>query len=358
MKFAVRGMARCASALVFCACAATTVSLCAAAPREVDDLNALRSRIEALKTELDKKEATRRESRDALRESERAISDANRALRALETASRGAQEELGELTRRRQGLGESVARQQAALGRMLAARYAAGPPDILRIALSGNDPNEAARSLVYLAALSGAVARLIGDFRAGAAELDGIAETVREKAARLETIESEKRDERKKILAETNERKRLLARLAGDIRNSRKEIRNLRGDESRLARIVEEIGKVLLKAPGAGYVATRRKGVITERLPEKSTDGAGSGLFSSLRGKLRLPVRGELVARFGSPRNEGRSASKGVFIRTAEGQTVRSVAPGRVVFRGLDAWFRKSSYRGPRGGLHVGLRKQ
>lgn len=331
MKFAVRGMARCASALV-CACAVATVSLCAAAPREVDDLNALRSRIEALKTELDKKEATRRESRDALRESERAISDANRALRALETASRGAQEELGELTRRRQGLGESVARQQAALGRMLAARYAAGPPDILRIALSGNDPNEAARSLVYLAALSGAVARLIGDFRAGAAELDGIAETVREKAARLETIESEKRDERKKILAETNERKRLLARLAGDIRNSRKEIRNLRGDESRLARIVEEIGKVLLKAPGAGYVATRRKGVITERLPEKSADGAESGLFSSLRGKLRLPVRGELVARFGSPRNEGRSASKGVFIRSAEGQTVRSVAPGRVVF--------------------------
>lgn len=331
MKSAVRGVARCASALA-CAYAAAAVSLCVAAPREVDDLNALRSRIGALKTELDKKEATRRESRDALRESERAISDANRALRALEAASRGAQEELGELKRRRQGLGESVARQQAALGRMLAARYAAGPPDILRIALSGNDPNEAARSLVYLAALSGAVARLIGDFRADAAELDGIAETVREKAARLETIESEKRDERKKILAETNERKRLLARLAGDIRNSRREIRNLRGDESRLARIVEEIGKVLLKAPGAGYVAARRKGVITERLPEKSADGAGSGLFSSLRGKLRLPVRGELVARFGSPRNEGRSASKGVFIRTTEGQTVRSVAPGRVVF--------------------------
>ena len=44
--------------------------------RDAEDLGALRSRIEALKTELDQKEASRRESRDALRESERAISDA------------------------------------------------------------------------------------------------------------------------------------------------------------------------------------------------------------------------------------------------------------------------------------------
>lgn len=324
-------MTRCVPALV-CVCASASISVCAAAPREVDDLNALRSRIEALRSGLDRKEATRRESRDSLRESERAISDANRALRALETSSRAAQEELGSLAEKRRHLGESMGRQQAALGRMLAARYAAGPPDVVRIALSGDNPNEAARNLVYVAALSRAVARLIGEFRVDSAELEDLAKTVREKAARLESIEAEKRAERQKILAETKERKRLLARLAGDIRTSRREIRNLQADESRLSRLVEEISKVLTAKPGAGYAPKRRTGLVTDKLPEKNTGGAEPGPFSSLRGKLRLPVRGELVARFGSPRNEGGSASKGLFIRSAEGQPVRSIAPGRVVF--------------------------
>lgn len=318
------------AAAVLCTAAISTV--CVATPREAEDLGALRARIQTLKTELDQKEASRRESRDALRTSEAAISDANRELRVLETQSRAAQEELRALSEKRSSLGESLERQQAALGRVLAARYAAGPPDVVRIALSGNDPNEAARNLVYLEALSRAGARLITDFRSGATELEHLSASAREKAARLEGIEAEKRAERQKILAETLERKNLLERLAGDIRKSRREIRNLVADESRLSRIVEEIGKVLSAKPGAGYAPKQRKGMSNDALPQKPASGEEPGLFSSLRGKLRLPVRGELVARFGSPRTEGGGASKGVFIRSAEGQSVRSIAPGRVVF--------------------------
>lgn len=329
----IRGASATGRAAVCAAvCAAALSTACIAASQEADDLQALRSRIEALKSELDQKEASQRESRDALRESERAISDASRELRSLEAESRSAQTELQNLSGKRRDLSESLARQQAALGRMLAARYAAGPPDVVRIALAGNDPNEAARSLVYLKALSRAAARLITDFRAGAAALEQITQSVRGKAVRLEDIEAEKRVERQKILAETRERKRLLDRLAGDIRKSRREIKSLLANESRLARLVQEISKVLSAKPGAGYAPRRRGSVVTNKVPEKNQDGFETSPFSDLRGKLRLPVRGELMARFGSPRKEGGGASKGVFIRSAEGQPVKSVAPGRVVF--------------------------
>jgi septal ring factor EnvC (AmiA/AmiB activator) len=53
--------------------------------------------------------------------------------------------------------------------------------------------------------------------------------------------------------------------------------------------------------------------------------------FESLRGQLRLPVRGDLVAKFGGKHGDGPSW-KGVFIRTDEGAEVRAVAGGRVVF--------------------------
>lgn len=303
--------------------------------RDAEDLGALRSRIEALKTELDQKEASRRESRDALRESERAISDAGRELRALETESHAAQEELKEMAAKRRLLGDGLSRQQAALGRLLAARYASGPPDamrdVVRVALSGIDTNDAARDLYYLGVLSRAAARLLGAFRTSAAELEEVAQALREKATRLEEIEAGKRTEREKILAESRERKRVLDRLAGDIRAGRREIKGLVADESRLARLVEEIGKVLSAKPGAGYSRREPRGIATDKVPEPGTADA-DGAFSRLRGKLRLPVRGELVARFGSQRGEGGGTSKGIFIRSAAGQQVRAIAAGRVVF--------------------------
>ena len=56
------------------------------------------------------------------------------------------------------------------------------------------------------------------------------------------------------------------------------------------------------------------------------------GVFTRLKGLLRLPVRGELVSRFGSPRPDGGPSWKGLFIRAPAGQEVKAVAGGRVVF--------------------------
>ena len=54
--------------------------------------------------------------------------------------------------------------------------------------------------------------------------------------------------------------------------------------------------------------------------------------FSTLKGSLRLPVRGELAGRFGTPHPEGGISAKGVFIRAPEGEQVRAVGAGRVVY--------------------------
>jgi septal ring factor EnvC (AmiA/AmiB activator) len=100
----------------------------------------------------------------------------------------------------------------------------------------------------------------------------------------------------------------VLEKIAAEMRAARREIQVAEADERRLARLIEEIGKVLTARPGAGM----------ERLPEPGAR------FSSLRGRLSLPVRGEARRRGGG--------AKGVFIRAPEGESVRAVAPGRVVF--------------------------
>jgi len=266
--------------------------------------------------------ASRREARDALRDSERAISDANRALATLESERRALRRDSKALEARERSLKKDLAAQQDALGRVLEARHEGGAPDALRLVLSGEDPAEVARKLYYLSHVSRAVAELVEQFRSGLADLAQVRAKTREKTARLAEVEQAQRADRKRIVAERAERRRVLARIASEIRHDRKEIGVLRADEARLSRLVEEIGRVLAARPPRGYARI-------ERVPELGSPG---GAFGELRGKLRLPVRGELIGRFGAPRQAGGINLKGLFIRAAEGQPVRAIAAGQVVF--------------------------
>ena len=311
------GPAAAACVIAFAAALATT----ATAAAENDDLAALRSRIGALRAEMESGESSRKEARDALRESEGAISDANRSLRELDAERGAVRDELSRARAGRDALAASTERQRVLLGRVLASRYLAGPPDALRAILGGGDPNELPRRLHYLGELSRAAARLIDRMRADLEQLSGLEELSRERAARLDAIEAERRTERQKLLAQGRERRRLLDGLSAEIRRQRRELKALLADETRLTRLVQEIGVVIRARPKAGFVRN-------ETVPA----AGASGPFSALQGLLHLPVRGELPKRSAGQRKGDAAAAKGVFIKAREGDAVRSVAAGRVVF--------------------------
>ena len=265
----------------------------AASPEE---LAALRKRIDALSAELQAKEATQREARDGLRESERAISAVNRKLNDISVESRDVRAEAARLATERDALERRLAVQQQAVERMLLARYAGGAPDAVRVALSGDDPAGIGRRLQYAGELARAAAALIAGYRDGLRRLARLVEEAQLKRARLGELEAARRAERATLVQQRGERRRVLASLGAELRRDRRQIKVLRADEARLARLVEELARAVPSLPGQVK-------------------------FSSLRGRLPLPVRGELSGRFG-----------GLFIRTREGQPVRAVAQGRVVY--------------------------
>jgi len=271
-----------------------------------ENLKALRGRIEALNRDLEKKEGSQREARDALRDSERAISNANRALAQLAAEARQVRAEAARVAERRRSVQAQVSHREAAIERMLVAWAAGGAPDALRVALSGNDPADIGRRLHYFGHLSRAAGSLLAEQRAALEELERLANEARGRAERLRAIEQASRADRDRVLRERRERSRVLQSLAVDIRKNRKEIRVLRADEARLARLVEAVGR--------GDFASFKDP------------------FSALRGKLRLPVRGELTRRFGAPRGAAGTEAKGVFIRAPGGQPVRAIAKGQVVY--------------------------
>jgi septal ring factor EnvC (AmiA/AmiB activator) len=208
--------------------------------------------------------------------------------------------EAARLAADRAALERRLAGQQQAVERMLVARYAGGAPDAVRVALSGDDPAALGRRLQYAAELSRAAAALIAGYRDGLRRLARLAGEARAKAVRLGELEAARRADRAALLGQRAERRRVLASVGAELRRDRKQIKVLRADEARLARLVAELARAV---------------------PSMVPSLPGEARFSALRGRLPLPVRGELSGRFG-----------GLFIRTPGGQAVRAVARGRVVY--------------------------
>jgi septal ring factor EnvC (AmiA/AmiB activator) len=292
-----------------------------------EELKALRARIDTLKKEIEKIESDRAEAADALRESEVAISEANRALRELAGEKDAAQDRLSDLGRRSKAVGQSANERSARLARLIHDEYVQHQRGYVQMLFSGENPAAAAREIHYASYVSRAQARLIDALRSDFAELQRLAKEARERTVELAEIETRQKAEREQLARESQAKKKVLSRLSTQIRSQRKEVSTLERNEKRLTDLIERLAR-LVPQRRAPAEKPRRPGEAVEAVPEAGFSGA----FATLRGKLRLPSRGELANRFGSPRPEGGTTWKGLFIRAAVGEEVRAVAPGRVVF--------------------------
>lgn len=292
----------------------------------------VRERIETLRRDLARSEESRAYAADQLRETESAISDVNRGIHQLGEKRNAIQADIRALESQSRRLAEQTAVQQDHLSRLLYRHYTRGSRvemDAFSLLMSGRDPNQAALDTQYLKSLSQAKADLIADLRAKEREKKRLAEAAREKNAELEAIEEKQRQARSRLLDQQKQRQALLARTAEKIKAQRGEIGALQRDERRLTELLAKLARAAKRparpAPGKKPSATVRN----ERMPDPAQAG---GAFAALRGKLALPVRGEIASRFGKPRPEGGTTWKGLFIRATEGSEVRAVAPGEVVY--------------------------
>ena len=327
----IAGRNICVTVFCFAAlCAATAFA--AAVDSKKGELQDLKSRIEALRRDMAAAEESKTYAADQLRETESAISNANRRLHELGGERAELKAELADLDVQSQRLDRQTGAQQNQLARLLNRQFVGGDSDALKLLLSGRDPNQSARDKYFLTQLSRAKADLIQQLRAVAAEKKRLADAVRERQAQLAEIERRQQESRAQLLERKKQRLTTLAAIADRLKAQRREITTLKRDEQRLAKLIEGLARIAATKKssqklGAGGTAIARAPKIKSHDP-----GNVGGAFAALRGQLRLPVKGTIAGRFGSPRAEGGASWKGVFIRAAEGAEVKAVAAGAVVF--------------------------
>lgn len=304
-------------------------ALAAPADAKREELKGLQERIQALQKDLAKTEGSRADAAEELRETEKAISDANRRLRELNGERARAQASLDNLNLQSQKLSSRIAAQQAQLGRLLTRQYYAGETDALRHLLSGDDPNQLARDAHYLGLLSHAKAGLIRDLGGILEEKKHLASLAHDKTAELAEIEKNQQRERSGLVEQQKQRQAVLARISDRIKTQRREVEKLKRDEKRLARLIEGLGRIVAKPKRPASSRAQAPALRNERTPDATLP---ADAFARMKGRLALPTRGELANGFGTPRQDGGTTWKGVFIRADGGAEVKAIAPGRIVF--------------------------
>ena len=263
-----------------------------AAPKE--ELEELRGRIGELQKQLADSEESKAEAGDALRESERAVSETNRKLYQLAEQRRQVNAALTKLRSRARTVEADIAAEQATLSSLLYQQYVTGQSDAVKLVLNREDPNEIARQLHYLGYVSRARAELLASLRYNLANLEKLADETRDKSAELRALQNEEASQKRRLEKEKAERQHVYSRVSSEIAQSRKQLSTLKRDEERLTRLIERLAKeVARKKPG--------KRITNQALPSADS---GSGPFRKLKGRLRLPVLGELTNRFGSQRKD------------------------------------------------------
>jgi septal ring factor EnvC (AmiA/AmiB activator) len=323
--------------------------LCASASqvdRKQSELDTLKQRLQALQKDYHATQAHRQEAADELRQSERAISSGVRQLRQLDSERQRTQIDLQTLTQQADATEARIRQQQAHLAQALKGAYQRGQGDALKLILNGADPNQTARDLRYLAHLSRAQHQAITVLRADLAKLAELQQATAQKKTELAQLQASREAEQKKLLADKLAREQVMQKLSTQIQQQRREISNLKRDERSLTQLVERLNRLVAEQAAARARAAQQ--AQKNQKDERNADGQSRKAlsvntetpvafrsdrpFSSLKGALRLPIAGELMNHFGAPREGGGLSWKGLFIRAAQGTTVKAIAAGQVVF--------------------------
>jgi len=310
-----------------------------AAPKP--ELQELRGRIDSLQKSLESKKDAKADATDGLKSSEQAISNINNTLRDLTRQQQIARATLKTLEQDKTGIIKRIAAEQTMLGRLLYQQYHSGQQDQFKILLNQEDPNQAVRDLRYYTYLARARSDLIERLRGNQVKLHQLTQETESKKIELSKIQAEQDQERQQLLIQQQAKKKHVVQLAQQIEQQRGELTRLQRNEKHLTQLIERLAKLpppsskKTKPPRTALTKTEQpverplEAQQNTHVPDTSLAGTA---FPQTKGKLLLPVRGQLAGRFGSPRQDSGAAWRGLFIRTAATQDVRAIANGQVVF--------------------------
>ncbi len=292
------------------------------------DISGIQKKINAIKQKLNKTKKEQYDVTDALKKSETAISLANKALYNIRKEQNRNENKLNELKKQSFSISEKLAQQQRQLSTLLYQRYTKGNQSYAQLILQSKHPSKIARDLKYHSYITKAHTKLIHDMQSNLDNIKQLDKETTEALQQIAQLKTQQESEREALENQKSEKALVLKKLSKEMSAQRGEMNKLKRDEKRLSQLVT---KLTARPKRARPKQEEKNNVVATNQAVPDNRYAGKS-FSLLKGKLKLPVMGEVTNQFGRERQDGGLSWKGLFIRAEEGAPVKSVASGRVVF--------------------------
>lgn len=303
-----------------------------------------RSQLESLKGEIDKLKESLQQFKDErsrvqgdLRKSELDISSTQKKIHDIQKQLQQQEQELQKLQQQRLMLQQSKQAQQQHIAQQIRAAWQLGEQNKLKALLNQEDPEQVSRTLTYYDYFNRARSEQIDAYLDIINQIDAMQPQIASKATELQQIKTTLSEKHSEQLGARQERERALAKLGATIKNKDEELKQMAQDRAALEQLLRKLEQLAARKRDKKTekrIVEDREAPSTAKLPAVTNTEpvAGNHSFRELRGQLPWPVAGRPVNRFGSQRGDSPLRWQGINIVAREGETVRTVHSGRVIF--------------------------
>jgi septal ring factor EnvC (AmiA/AmiB activator) len=274
-----------------------------------EQLEQLQKRINTIQSSLQSARQKRRGLLRELESTERKIGKLAAALRQIKGKMQGQLRRLEALRKERQESLQLLKLQRQALQRQVRSAYAIGRQEQVKMLLNQQDPTKVSRLLVYYDYLNRSRIEQLDEISKNLERLRLLEQNIAVEDRRLFELRQHKELEKQRLELADAGRREVVAALNADIQDKGGELQILQQDAEQLVKLLTQ----LRKQAAAAVEPINRKP------------------FRASKGKMAWPATGRMAVRFGVRKKSGLKWD-GVMIAAPEGEEVRAVHHGRVVF--------------------------
>ncbi len=276
------------------------------------DLASIEQQVEAIGKDLIGRQADRRALVVELEARERNVAELALAGRELERLVKEHRRVATELRARQNDEHRALQQELDLLSDLVRTAYIMGRADRLRLLLNQEDPTQASRIMSYFAYFNRERIRRILAVQSLAQRLANLARDAEQEAERLAELARNQEATRLRLESARQERAQVLKQLEALITSRSENLQTMQKDAESLRLLVEHLRQR----------AQIRLELNINREP-----------FPARKGKLVWPIlEGRILAGFGTSKDDSELRWDGVLLAAKDGEEVRAVNDGRVVY--------------------------
>lgn len=292
----------------------TTTSFAADKPnaqqyqKKLDDVQ---ESIDKVKENLQGTRSKRSNTMTELKQLELRISKNSSNINRLDNELKTLQRRIESTSQELQTLNGALRKQRDVLADQLRSAYVQGQQHQIKILLNQQNPAELGRLQVYFEYLNRAREQQITHF-VESIERKQILESELDSAhSKQKRALVEHASQKTQLEAQRQQRNQLLASIDIEIRNQEKNLTELETSRNKIENLLMSLGELLADIPAN---------------PNDKLD------FDKLKGRMPWPVKGQMLAQYGTAKEQGDLKWRGVLIAAKYGTPVRAISHGRVAF--------------------------